>query len=376
MSDVRAIKSRRARIAAYKQDWHAKLNYLYELEARDKANLPVGNNTYSSTLITDFLVDTAVTILVARFAPLRAFMIQFQPQRMREYATADIKFVTTGGSTLRGTKTNTIVQQGGFEQGDANIVPITVPVTHYVKSFNVSQEDLMFGLHIENLMQMNLLQFSKDVTIDALSPIAAGATSTQIPGPLNSSGNVVAFSAGTAHVNSGTFGWNLGSVTDGHDLANFWKYLKNSPEKNLILDGNFFGRLTNSPGYFQAPDYDEDGGGGSLSNSMNFGWDRIVENTAWPTVTDAASNAIGGFACNRTAIGGVVGLPSNVPNIPGGTLTETIVQVPGLDISVSFFLWFNLQNRKYWNSFELMGGWAGMDASAGAVIFNGSGSVS
>ena len=91
----------------------------------------------------------------------------------------------SAGSTIRGTKTSPITN---FQQGDATVVPISLPMTHYVKSFNVSQEDLMSGLRVENLMQLNLLQFTKDVTLDALSPIAGAAANTQIPGPLNSSG--------------------------------------------------------------------------------------------------------------------------------------------------------------------------------------------
>jgi len=369
MEDERKVKSPQARMAMAKKDWAAKLNYCMEVDARESKGLPVAANTYSATLITDFLVDQAVTILVGRFAALGAFSIEFGPDRYKEYATGQTKYVVSTSATQKGTKSNPITN---FEQGDGTVVPISVPMTHYVQSFNTSAEDMMNGLRIENLMQLNLLQFAKTVTLDALQPIAGSAAGTQIPGPLNSSGNVVNYSAGTIHINAGTFGWNAGQ-TDGHDLASLWAYLKNSPEKNLILDGNFYGRLTNSPGYFQTALDDERGNGDRVKT---FGWDRIEENTVWPSITDSAGNAIGGLACNRQAIIGVTGLPITPPNIPGGTLTETVITLPGPDISISMFTWFQLSARKFWNSFELMGGFAGGDASAGAVIFNGKGSVS
>lgn len=370
MEDIRKIKNRAERIQARGRDWGAKLQYCYDLEAREsKGGLPVAANTYSATLITDQLVDQAVTILVGRFAALSSFAIEFGAERTREYATGQVKLVTSAGSTQRGTKSAPITN---FELGDATVVPVSVPMIHYVKSFNVSQEDMLSGLRIENLMQLNLLQFTKDITLDALQPLAAGSTSTNQPGPLNSSGNVAAFSAGTIHINAGTFGWNTGQ-TDGHDLASLWAYLKNSPEKNLILDGNFYARLTNSPGFYQPSFNDERGGGGD--EVKTFGWDRIEENTVWPAVTDAAGNAVGGLCSNRQAIIGITGLPMTPPNIPGGTLTETVITLPN-GLSVSMFTWFALQSRKIWNSFEVMGGFAGGDASAAAVIFNGKGSVS
>jgi ATP-dependent protease ClpP protease subunit len=354
---------------ALKHDWQGRLNYTMELDARESKGLPVAANTYSSTLITDFLVDSAVTILMNRWASLSAFSIEFGPDRYKEYATAQVKFVTAAGSTQKGTKASPITT---FESGDGTVYPISVPMTHYVKSFNCSQEDLMSGLRIENLMKRNLGQFADDVTEDALTPIIGGPTTGQIAGPLNSSGSVVAYSAGTIHVSSGTFGWNAGQ-TDGHDLAKLWGYLKKSPEKNLILDGQFYGRLTNSPGYFQQSFGEEERSGDKLKK---FGWNLIEENTAWPTYTDSLSNSIGGFACAPQAIIGVTGLPANFPNIPGATLTETIVTLPGPDISISMFTWFALTARKLWNSFEIMGGFTGGDASAGAILFDGKGSIS
>ena len=123
---------------------------------------------------------------------------------------------------------------------------------------------------------------------------------------------------------------------------------------------------------FQPTFGDERGGGDAVKK---FGWDRIEENTVWPSITDSTGNTIGGLACNRQALLGVTGWPMPPPSIPGGTLQETVVTLDN-GLSVSMFTWFELGTRKIWNSFELMGGFAGGDASAGAVIFNGKGSVS
>jgi hypothetical protein len=368
MCEIQKLKPT-ARAHALKQDWGGRANYCIEQDmVKHGASLPQAANTYSATLITDFLEATAVTILINRWASLKAFTLDFEPDRVKEYSTAQVKFVTQAGSTQRGTKSSPITN---FETGDATVVPLSVPMTHYVKSFNTSQEDMMSGLRIEGLVNRNLGQFADDVVMDALTPIAAntaGYASFQIPGPQASTGSLTNF-AGTVHINSGTFGWNAGQ-TDGHDLAAIWGYLKKSPTKQLILDGNFYGRLVNSPGFFQ-PTYNDERGGGDRVKT--FGWDALEENTKWPNIVDGAGNAIGGFGCAPQAIIAVLGLPQTPPNIPGATLTETVVSLPGPDISISLYSWFNLSARKLWNSFEIMGGFAGGDMSAGVVIFNGSG---
>jgi len=144
-----------------------------------------------------------------------------------------------------------------------------------------------------------------------------------------------------------------------------WSFLKKSPIKNLILDGTPMSKLINQPGFFQPALAGERDSG----RAKTFGWDNIELNTQWST---APAN-VNGFACNPQAICVAAGLPMIPPMIPGGTLEQSSITIPGPDISIATYMWFSLASRTLWCSYDVMFGSKAGDLTAGAILINGNG---
>jgi hypothetical protein len=232
---------------------------------------------------------------------------------------------------------------------------IPVTLNHYSQPFHVGQDELMNGLRLENLTSINLAVFADTITANVLQNLATGG--------YNSAGSLVAFSAGTTNALAGTFSWNSNP-----GMPTLWGKLKKSPIKNLILDGIFMANLINQPGFYQPTHTGERDQG----RARTFGWDNIQENTGnWPS----GLTNLGGFACNPQAIVAIAGLPQVPPTIPGATLQESVITIPGPDISIASYLWFSLASRTLWNSFDVVFGSSGGDATAGALLFNQSGGI-
>jgi hypothetical protein len=87
-------------------------------------------------------------------------------------------------------------------------------------------------------------------------------------------------------------------------------------------------------------------------------------NTNWT----AADPNVRGFVCNPQAIGVLAGLPLAPVNIPGATLNEQVIEIPGPDISVCLYSWFSLAQRTAWCSYDLVLGSALLDSTAGILI--------
>lgn len=343
MRDIQAKKNRAERLKDYKNDWTGKFNHAAQKDIAavggNVNHLPVNANSYSTTLITDFLIDVAITQLQNRWAALEAFTRDFSTDRYKPLATGQIKLVTAGSTTLVATKNSPITS---FESGDSTISPISVPMQHYAQPFHVGQDELMSGLRMENLTTINLAALADTIITKALSPLAGSV-----------------YSAGTYFATKGTFGWT-------NEMPDLRGYLKKSPLKNAVLDSPFFSRLVNQPGFFQEVMGEE---GPNSSRIRGFGWDNVSENTNWA----GAPFGIGGFVCNPQAIGAVAGLPQVPPSIPGAVLQESTITIPGPDISIAQYVWFSLASRTLWTSYDVVFGAAAGDLTAAALLFNGIG---
>lgn len=352
------IDNPKDRVALMRRDWTSLMDYAIKKDMAEngRLGLPIAANTYSSTLATDFLVDQAMTILVGTFAPLSAFTRDFTMDRYKSLATHQVKFATAGSNT-NAPQTVARGSIGNYETtSDSVVEPVSVTMLHYFQPFKVTQDELMVGLRLENIAVINLLALANGIISAALQPIATGA--------VNSSGSAgTAYSAGTYYASAaaGTFGWNT-------DMPRLRGYLRRSPIKNAILDGAFFSFLANQPVFYQA----------AMNTSRDYavkfgGWNEVMENTTWPSVTGNNGATLAGFVCNPQAVAAAAGLPQTFPDIPGNTLQETTVMLPGPDISIALYTWFSLATRALFNSYDLVFGAAGGDASAGAILFNGAG---
>jgi hypothetical protein len=285
------------------------------------------SNTYSATLTTSFLVAGAVTDLQNRWAPIQAFTIDFDPDAYKPKAVAQVKHVTAG-PTVQTNATN-------FESGDATVTNIAVTPAQITASFNISNADLQGGLRMENLNTIALANLSNKLIELATAPM----TTANFPGPLVCGAPAFGFS----------------------ELATLQASLKKAPTKNLILDGSYLARISNTPGFFQKP--------GTVSGGANgwqgFGWDGIYHNTDW---TGAGAN-VQGIACAPQAITAVFGLPASPGNIPGGILERTVFTVPGLNVQVALFAWFNPATRVSWMSYDAICGFTATgDTNSGFLI--------
>ena len=94
-------------------------------------------NSYSGSLLTQFLLEKATTVLQNRLAALACFTRQFTTDPYKPLATAQLKFVTAGAAG----QTNA----SNFESGDSTVTNIAVTVNHLSQSFHVTTRSLTPG---------------------------------------------------------------------------------------------------------------------------------------------------------------------------------------------------------------------------------------
>ncbi len=294
---------------------------------------PVASNTYSATLVTQFLCDGAVTKLQNLWAPLRVFTRDYSQDRYKPRATAQLKYVTAGGST----QTNAT----NFEAGDATVTNCQIEVNQYSSAFHVTNDELNSGLRMENLVDIKTAECADNILKIAFKPLALASFTT----------NAVIIRAASAFAFS--------------DMATAWGELKKSPIKYAVLDGEYMARIINSPVFYQVTGT----GDGEVDGWKRFGWDGVWTNTNWTgTHAGAGDQYIRGLFCNPQVMGAVAGIPLTPPAIPGNTLQESTITVPDVNISIAAYSWFSLSTRTFWMSYDLMFGTALLDESAGVLL--------
>jgi hypothetical protein len=288
-------------------------------------HMPVGANTYSSSLVTNYLADGAITNLQNRWAPLMVASRYFSTDSYKPRSTAQIKQVTAG-PTVQTNATN-------FESGDSTVTNIAVTVSQYSSAAHVSNDELNSGLRLNNLVEITTAKLANQIIEVLTTPVTTGNFTAT---PLVSAPAAFGFS----------------------DMATLWAQLKKSAIKNLLLDGEYLARVINQPTFYQVV-------GDGPAGYRAFGWDYIALNTDW---TGAGAN-VRGFALNPQAIAAVAGLPLTPPEgIPGNNLSVRTFTIDGLDISIAMYTWFQLSARTAWVSYDMMFGASLGDASAGICI--------
>jgi len=172
---------------------------------------------------------------------------------------------------------------------------------------------------------------------------------------LNTNVTAANFTTLTPLINSSAaFGFN--------DIQTMWGQLKKANRKNIMLDGPYLARITNTPTLFQATPVVP---GASWKNIV--GWDYVALNTEWST----AGNNIIGFAGAPTSLAVIAGLPAL--DTPGtmGILASSNGTLTGVDLPIAVYSWFNTSTRTYWASFEMMFGATTLDTTAGLVVASG-----
>ena len=312
-----------ARFEKMKADWPSMF------DAFSRIDQAQNSNTYSSTLVTNFLAAGFTTKLQNVFAPLYAFTRQFSTDAYKPRAKGELKYASSAtassGSATGKNLTN-------FEDGDSVMEAVEITVDQYTRPFNVSNADLQGGLRMENLVDVNVGKFADIITSVVMAPLT---TSSYPATPLVSAASAFDFS----------------------DLQTLWGQLKKSRVKNAILDGEYLARIVNTPNLFQKA------GIAPGTGWQAFGWDGIYLNTSW----SGADTNVRGFACSPQALGIIAGLPLQAP-VSDQVLTRTEMTLPGLELSVVLHNWFSLQQRAGWCSLDVMLGASLLDGTAGVLV--------
>lgn len=316
---ARNIGERQERFQFAKANW----DEMIQVESR----LPgVQNSNTITSVLQNFLLDGSITDLQNMWAPLQAYSMPFDPNPISPLSPGVIKHVTSG-STAQTNPTN-------YESGDGVITPVTSTPSEFSISYQISNTDLNSGVRMADLVKINTANFANKVNEAANAVITTGNFTTGL------------ISAATS------FGFS--------DLATLQALLKKSPIKNLILDGSYIARVSNSPLFLQRA-----GNVGGPSNGWTaYGWDGIYQQTDW---TGASANVVG-FACNPQAISGVWGQPALPAFIPGNILANSVITLAGLEARVLYELWFNPATRTSWASLRTVASFSKVDGSAGYLI--------
>ena len=301
-----------------------------ELIRQASIHAPQNTNTFTSTLVVDYLADALITVAPQRLALVSAFSRNVGLDNLRPRATVRVKRYTTGSAAVSNA-TN-------FESNDDSTLAATsVTVNQITKSFSIQNAELNQGFSLADLAAGSADLFSYGIS-DVLTALIT-------------TGN---FGAATTIGTAANF--------DSSDLPSILALAKNYRSKNLLLDGGhiariqFSGLTTASAGTVAMPDSRY----GPLNNGR-FGFDVIAENNRW---TSATANTAG-FVCGPDAIAIAAGLP--VGMIAGEFIEQrTVTTSNGLSCLLS--VWYSRASRSHMASYDIMFGAAAADTTQAEIL--------
>jgi hypothetical protein len=279
-------------------------------------------NTIDADLLIDTLSNRVKTTLGNVLAPLNAFTRDFSPQVFVQGKNHQVQ-VTTGGSTTLTNPTN-------FETGDSTTSNVAVPISHYSQPFHVTSQQLNQRITLEGLADKNLQNLANKIMDVALAPVVA-ANFTSVSGDIAQTAIAVA------------------------DIQAAWAAISKSPIKNILLDGVAFSKFlpTNKDSF--------------VPGNGAYGFDGFYLNTRWT----GAETGVYGFAAGPDAICMAAGIPDVHPAVKALMLSQNVVTIEGLGLSVQINVWGSAASRTVWASYDLFFGAAfGQDVSAGYIIQN------
>jgi ATP-dependent Clp endopeptidase proteolytic subunit ClpP len=295
-----------------------------ELIRQNGIHAPQNTNTFTSTLVVDYLADAVITIATNKLAMLDGFSRNVGLDNLRPRATVRVKRFTTGSVA----QTNT----SNFETNDdSTLAATTVSVNQITKSFSLTQQELNQGFQLADLAQG-----SADLFANGISDVV---TALMIAGNYDSPVTI-----GTA------------ANFDTSDLPAILALAKNYRSKSLILDGGHLARLQFSAAANTFPD----GRFAALANGK-FGFDLIAENNRW---TSAVANTVG-FVCGPDAIAIASGLP--VGMIAGEFIEQRVVTTAN-GLSALLSVWYSRSTRSHYASYDIMFGAGVGDATQAEIL--------
>jgi len=301
-----------------------------ELLRQASIHAPQNANTFTSTLVVDYLADALITVAPTRLALVNAFSRNVGLDNLRPLAVVRVKRYTTGTAA----QTNPTNWE---TNNDSQLAATSVTVDQISKNFTVTQQELNQGFSLADLAAGSADLFAYGIS-DKLTAIMTAANFG------------TAITIGTA------------ANFDSSDLPAILAAAKNYRSKNLILDGGhiariqFSGLTTAAAGTVAMPDSRY----GPLNNGR-FGFDVIAENNRW---TGAETNAAG-FVCGPDAIAIAAGLP--VGMVAGEFIEQRAVTTPN-GLSAMLSVWYSRATRSHMASYDIMFGAAAGDTTQAEVL--------
>ena len=285
---------------------------------------PQGVNTFDAALTTQMLASGLIVALQNKLAPLAAFTRDFSIDRIKPLSAVQVPRAVSGGTA--------VASATNFEDTTnfvGTIDNVSITPLQYTVGAHLTNAELNSGFRLAQMVELKACEMA-----DSLKVLVNAIITT---------GNF------TAPVNpcvAAAFGWD--------ELKTLWGQLKKSPIKSILLDGEYYSQFLPTTSVNFDP-----------ANSRRFGWDGFFLDTLW---TGATANTVG-FACGREAIAICAGLPLS-PTVPSPQLTENVVTVPGLNLSVAQYTWASTATRTAWMTWDVMFGAAVGDGAAGVLIMS------
>jgi ATP-dependent Clp endopeptidase proteolytic subunit ClpP len=295
-----------------------------ELLRQSQIHAPQNANTFTSTLVVDYLADAIITVAATKLAMVDAFSRNVGLDNLRPKATVRVKKFTTGTAAQ--------VNPTNWEtNNDSTLAATSVTVDQISKNFTVTQEELNQGFALADLAAGSADLFAYGISDKITAVMTAANYGTAI-------------TIGTA------------ANFDTSDLPAILAAAKNYRSKNLVLDGGHIARLMFSSAANTFPD----GRLEALANGR-FGFDVIAENNRW---TGAETNTAG-FVCGPDAIAIAAGLP--VGMVAGEFIEQrTVTTNNGLSCLLS--VWYSRATRSHMASYDIMFGAAAADTTQAEVL--------
>jgi hypothetical protein len=307
---------------------------------RDRVDVRNENN-FAAGITTNFLIAGAITKLGPQIAALKAFCrdATVDPYKPLSAGVMKFNYSLQDGSDVM---TDATDFTGAGTTSDSQVDGVNIAVHQYTVPFHLTNAQLNSGLRMADLIEAKLNSLKSKIAHVVTTPMTEANFGT-VPGttgaalPLLSSPEAFGLS----------------------DTATLQAALKKSGIKNLILDGEYIGRIANTPGFFQAA-----GTLGGMEGAWRaFGWDLIALLTEW----QSAGPNVRGFACNPQAIGIIAGLPLNP--VEGQNVIQTgSAFLPGPDIAIATYLWMDANARTMRGTYDIMLGATPVDKTAGVLV--------
>lgn len=295
-----------------------------ELLRQQSIFAPQNANTFTSTLVVDYLADAIITVAATKLAMVDAFSRNVGLDNLRPKATVRVKKFTTGTAAQ--------VNPTNWEtNNDSTLAATSVTVDQISKNFTVTQEELNQGFALADLAAGSADLFAYGISDKITAVMTAANYGTAI-------------TIGTA------------ANFDTSDLPAILAAAKNYRSKNLVLDGGHIARLLFSSAANTFPD----GRLAALANGR-FGFDVIAENNRW---TGAETNTAG-FVCGPDAIAIAAGLP--VGMIAGEFIEQRVVTTSN-GLSCLLSVWYSRATRSHMASYDIMFGAAAADTTQAEVL--------